>query len=283
MQNTPGLFGFSRRATISATFALAGAALAGFVTVSVGAEPGLGRANLADRTLRSERGDLAPKRRQTSKQYRLLRFTGAPMKWGTGRLGAHAEVTWRLADAPRSFRGARNCGSITPIETALAPSDLQRADFLRELRAAMSMWEEVAGLTFRHARPGERADLVLGSQARPRGRAYTNVAAGRMVAVPGAKRVDRLEQAVICLNPKRPWKVGFDGNLKVYDLRHTLAHELGHVIGLDHSGTAGAVMAFRYDEKHPRLAPGDVVGAQRLYGPSLAVRAKARVALASSR
>ena len=45
-----------------------------------------------------------------------------------------------------------------------------------------------------------------------------------------------------------------------------MAHELGHVLGLDHVGASGAVMAFRYDERHPGLTEGDVVGAQRIYG-----------------
>lgn len=203
--------------------------------------------------------------------FRLLQFTGAPMKWGGAQLGRSASVTWRLAAEAERFTGARNCRAVTPIENALAPSAIDRATFYRELLAAMDMWQRVAGITFRRAENGERADLVIGAQARPRGRAYTNVSAHRMLPVSApnkavAKRVDRLQEAVICLNPRQPWKVGFDGDLEVYDLRHTLAHELGHVIGLDHSGPRGAVMAFRYDEKHRELSPGDVAGAQRLYG-----------------
>ena len=233
--------------------ALSGAAvllgLVGASSHSIGAEPGLARKSVVHNT-----------------GYRLLRFTGAPMKWGTGRLGTGAVVTWRVPERDRSFEGARNCGAITPIENALASSRIERAAFLAEMRAAMRMWEDVADITFREARQGERADLVLGSQLNPRGRAFTNVSATRMVKVGANRRVDRLDQAVICLNPNKGWKVGFDGDLKIYDLRHTLAHELGHVIGLGHSGPSGAIMAFRYDERHDGLTAGDVVGAQRIYG-----------------
>ena len=208
------------------------------------------------------------------KSFRLLQFTGAPMKWGGSRLGESAVVTWRIATARERFAGNRNCRGLQRIEAALEPSSIGREEFDRELEGAMRMWEDVAGIRFRHVRQGETADLVIGAQSRPRGRAYTNVSAGRMVPVGDRRRIDRLQGAVICLNPRQPWKIGFDGDLKVYDLRHTLAHELGHVIGLDHTGPRGAVMAFRYDEQHRGLAAGDIRGAQRLYGLPAFLRAE---------
>ena len=252
-------------AGLAVAVGLAGAVLS-FSSASIGAEPGLARSSVVP----------------NHSGYRMLRFTGAPMKWGAGRLGTPAVVTWRMAEQTTSFEGARNCGTITPMETALAPSGITKTAFLLELDAAMRMWSDVAGLAFRPARAGERADLVLGAQREPRGRAFTNVSATRMVKVGNRRRIDRLDQAVICLNPKRPWKIGFDGDLKVYDLRHTLAHEIGHVIGLDHVGATGAVMGFRYDEAHTSLAAGDVIGVQRLYGLPTYLR-KPAVTLVSAR
>src|SRR5690606_1561780 len=58
-----------------------------------------------------------------------------------------------------------------------------------------------------------------------------------------------------------------DGNLDVYDLRYTIAHEIGHAIGLDHPGPAGQLMSYRYDEKQTGPQPGDINGAAMLYGP----------------
>ena len=75
-----------------------------------------------------------------------------------------------------------------------------------------------------------------------------------------------IRQALICLNPDQPWKIGFDGRLGIYDLRYTLMHEIGHAIGLDHPGASGALMGFRYDEKRDGLAPADIEAAQKLYG-----------------
>lgn len=75
-----------------------------------------------------------------------------------------------------------------------------------------------------------------------------------------------IEQSLVCLNPAHEWKVGFDGNKDVYDIRYTLTHEIGHAIGLDHPGPSGQVMGFRYTEDFADLQPGDLRGVQRLYG-----------------
>ena len=74
-------------------------------------------------------------------------------------------------------------------------------------------------------------------------------------------------RADICLNPQRSWKIGFDGNLDVYDLRYTFMHEIGHAVGLDHPGRSGSIMGYRYDERVHKLQPSDIAAAQSLYGP----------------
>jgi hypothetical protein len=68
------------------------------------------------------------------------------------------------------------------------------------------------------------------------------------------------------MNPEQAWKVGFDGDLEVYDIRYTLMHEIGHAIGLDHPGVPGELMDFRYLETFSSLQPGDRAGAASLYG-----------------
>jgi hypothetical protein len=79
--------------------------------------------------------------------------------------------------------------------------------------------------------------------------------------------VKPITQALVCLNPAKPWKVGFDGDLKTYDVRYTLAHEIGHAIGLDHPEPGGQLMSARYGEQFRTLQDGDVRGAIQLYGP----------------
>ncbi len=107
------------------------------------------------------------------------------------------------------------------------------------------------------------ADILIGAQGNPRGFAFTNVDYKR--GHNGAS-VRRIEKSLICLNPNKRWKIGFDGSMNVYDVRYAIAHEVGHAIGLDHPSPNGQLMSFRYGEDFRTLRPGDVSGAVALYG-----------------
>jgi hypothetical protein len=131
------------------------------------------------------------------------------------------------------------------------------------------MWETAANIDFREATIRLR-HILIGAQAEPV-RAFTNVALkpephGKPDNKSAGKKI--IARSLICLNPTQPWKIGFDGRLDVYDLRYTIAHEIGHAIGLDHPSAAGQLMSYRYDEGQPGLQPGDVKGAVLLWhGP----------------
>jgi hypothetical protein len=131
------------------------------------------------------------------------------------------------------------------------------------LEAAFAQWEAVTNLRFAKARDGEAAQIIIGAQLQPEGWAYANVSYDARAA----SQYKPITQALICLNPTRPWKVGFDGKLEIYDLRYTLAHEIGHAIGLDHPPRNGQLMAQRYAESTRELQRGDIRGAITLYGP----------------
>ncbi|MDX2201839.1 MAG: matrixin family metalloprotease [Hyphomicrobiaceae bacterium] len=133
-----------------------------------------------------------------------------------------------------------------------------------ELRAALAMWERVANISFREAADGETPNIWIGAQVDPEGWAFADVSYD--AAAPA--EIKPITRALVCLNPKRGWKIGFDGNLSVYDLRYTLAHEIGHAIGLDHPSGAGQIMGFRYHEEFRELQHGDVAGAIAIFGPS---------------
>lgn len=199
-------------------------------------------------------------------EYRLLELGGRAVRWTLPQAGLPPVIRYAFLTKPAAFPGARNCDVMLPPEAALAPSRIGSADFQREVRAAFSTWENVANIKFEETSVIADAGILIGADAKARGRAFTNVALKD--AAPGAAvpAVGAIRQSLICLNPHRPWKIGFDGNLDVYDVRFTVAHEIGHAIGLDHPSPAGQLMSFRYDEGSHDLQPGDIAGAVALYG-----------------
>ena len=197
--------------------------------------------------------------------YRLLQLEGHYVKWGSPRLGTAATVSYAVVDRSMSFPEARNCGAMVSTDGLLSASAISRSAFGAEVRAAFAIWERVANIRFRPANDPLRADILIGAQATPRGWAFTNVAFEQNS---GGGSTQSISKALICLNPEKRWKIGFDGNIDVYDLRYTLMHEIGHAIGLDHPGPSEQVMSFKYLEQFRSLQIGDASGAGALYGNS---------------
>jgi hypothetical protein len=144
----------------------------------------------------------------------------------------------------------------------LSASKITLLAFRTELRAAFAIWEAAANIRFSEAEEPADADILIGAQGAPRGRAFTNVDYAE--AAEGATR--SISKALICLNPEERWKIGFDGDIETYDLRYTLVHEIGHAIGLDHPGPTGEMMSYKYQEAFRSLQAGDAGGAGELYG-----------------
>ncbi len=196
--------------------------------------------------------------------YRQIVLKGHTMKWGAPVPGTGATVTYAVVTSEQQFAGNRNCQAVEPFDTLLAANGIAAATFDHELAAAFAAWSAVADIRFRRIDSPD-ADILVGAEATPSGRAFTNVE----YSDPGqAARRASLARSVICLDPAQPWKVGFDGNLDVYDLRYALTHEIGHAIGLDHPGRIGELMDFRYREEFRVPQAGDIAGATFLYGPS---------------
>jgi hypothetical protein len=194
--------------------------------------------------------------------YRIIELKGGTVKWGGPKMGTGAAVTYAFATEPTAFSEARNCRAIEPMDALLARSGISQYRYEAEAAEAFDAWSAVANIDFRQVSDAAAADILIGAQAYPVGRAFTNVSYTRNTA----SVVRPLDKSLICLNPDQLWKVGFDGDLNVYDLRYTLKHEIGHAIGLDHPSTTDQVMSFRYEERYDTLQPGDISGAVALYG-----------------
>ncbi|MGE0025330.1 MAG: matrixin family metalloprotease [Hyphomicrobium sp.] len=230
---------------------------------------------LASVTYGARAGDDA----RNASEFRLLELGGRHVRWQLPHDGLPAKITYAFLTGPAEFSGARNCDAMLPPEAALEPSHVDAAAFRREVRAAFTVWEAAANIMFVETSSVADAGILIGADAKARGRAFTNVALADERA--HARGIGAIRQSLICLNPKRPWKIGFDGNLDVYDVRFTMTHEIGHAIGLDHPSPEGQLMSFRYVERIEGLQAGDIAGAVALYGRKGAGSTAAREAARS--
>ncbi len=223
----------------------------------------------------------------------LLEVDGHLLKWVSNETGATTIITYAVLKGPYALPGGRrilspdNCSAMHAFNDIAASSPGTSPEAAeRALRGAFATWEAAASIAFVEVNDPQQANIVVGAQDFPVGRAFTNLSylsshgfspVQKALGGPGPSAeagetessgtVRGIEQSYVCLNPAMPWKTGFDGDLSVYDLHYTFTHEIGHAIGLDHPGSSGAIMAYRYDERVGELQPSDIAAVQKLYGP----------------
>jgi hypothetical protein len=186
------------------------------------------------------------------------------VRWQLPAQGRGLVVSYSVVAEDVAFTGARNCRKMTSLDGLLSTSQIAPAVARTEIAAAFAMWQAVAGINFREAESPEQADILIGAQLEPVGWAFADV----FYDASSREPVKPISRSLICLNPERGWKIGFDGDLQRYDIRYTLTHEIGHAIGLDHPGATGALMGYSNQGSIDHLMPGDIAGAVALYGPA---------------
>ncbi|MCA1629603.1 MAG: DUF4214 domain-containing protein [Acidobacteria bacterium] len=163
-----------------------------------------------------------------------------------------------------------------PPANIKAGSDVEGA-----ARRALRRWSDAANINFDVRTNGP--DLVSASDD---GFNVISVSAANASFVPpanpGRTRVSfdpntgAMFEADVAINPNLPFST--DGTHGTYDLESTLVHEIGHFIGLDHSGLVGSTMQPRQAQNFNSgsynltqttartLSMDDVAGARSIYG-----------------
>jgi len=202
--------------------------------------------------------------------YRLLQIDGRNVKWGVAGPGTGASITYAVATVLDGDAGITNCRAVTGIGALLEHSGLTAGAFGEALNSALAMWEKAGNLHFVPTPSAAEAELLIGSETAADGIAYADVTP----VSSDTQGFSRIAKGVVCLNPQRRWVAGSSSAVSVtdrksYDLAYVLAHEIGHVLGLDHPGPKGELMSFEYSGGIHALQAGDVAGIVALYGPSL--------------
>lgn len=194
--------------------------------------------------------------------FKPLKLEGNSVRWFKKDQNGRIALSYSLVTHDVDFPRARNCRKMRALDQLLASSQISQDAVRQEIGAAFAMWQAVADINFREAADSAEADILIGAQLEPEGWAFADVFYDALSFAP----VKPISKALVCLNPRRQWKIGFNGDLQIYDLRYTIAHEIGHAIGLDHPSGAGQIMGYRYEERFRTLQPGDIAGAALLYG-----------------
>jgi hypothetical protein len=161
------------------------------------------------------------------------------------------------------------------------PSNIKTgSDVMGAARRALERWATVADIQFLETR--STAQTISPQNAGDRVNLIT-VSADNAVVFgasenPGRTRVfsdsgGAIVEADIALNPHELFSS--DGTPGTYDLESTFAHEVGHLLGLEHSAVIGATMQPRQAQNgvyglpaftQRTLSEDDIAGARSLYG-----------------
>ena len=188
--------------------------------------------------------------------------------------------------APTQIKWTTRIITVTLSSSLFAPPSNVKlgSDVVGSVRRAMAHWTAAANVRFVEATSkaesisapggGDGISLITIAHTPENTAPFSGVSS----EASGRTRIFYTEngtitEADIALNPAQPFST--DGTPGTYDLEATLTHEIGHLLGLDHSGVAGATMQPRQGKNGlykmaafvPRtLSEDDRAGARALYG-----------------
>ncbi|HEY0100898.1 MAG TPA: matrixin family metalloprotease [Pyrinomonadaceae bacterium] len=149
-------------------------------------------------------------------------------------------MSWRRRDIPVYL----STSILTPPANIKAGSDVEGA-----VRRSLRRWEQASGVRFvtnltpeqsaSARRNGDRINLITVADT-PENSSFFSGALIGYTKLFFDRRTGEISEADIIINARQ--KFSTDGSPGTYDLESTLTHEVGHLLGLDHSAVHGAIM-----------------------------------------
>ncbi len=187
-----------------------------------------------------------------------------PGKWGPPVMGTGATVTWSLMGTGTS------CAAEFAGCTITSFADFMPAGYLTQVSNAFAAWSAVANITFVQVADDGAAFNAATASGDIRLGGHTFDGASGILAHGFYPPVNGNSAAGdIHFDIDETWALSFaDPGFSIFQV---LAHEIGHAIGLDHTGVPSSLMNPFYSEAFTGPQADDIAGAQFIYGPPIVV------------
>lgn len=182
-----------------------------------------------------------------------------PGKWGPPVDGTGAVVTYSFMPAGIPL----DAGTSTDLSTFMP------AGFKAEIVRAFDAWSDVANITFVEVTDsGGAFNGAAGGVGDIRITGHFFDGPFGVLAHAFFPPINGLTAAGdLHFDSSEAWKIGFGGNPNAFDIFQVAAHEIGHAIGLDHTGVPNSLMNPFYTEAFSGPQADDIAGAVFIYGP----------------